>query len=85
MLIIVGFLAGAGIIDSVINNYRQREQEFLLLKKAGMSKAGLIGMLTLEGVFNFAISFIVALISAYVMLELTSVALLSYGLDFILW
>jgi ABC-type antimicrobial peptide transport system permease subunit len=85
VLIIIGVLAGVGILDSVITNYRQREQEFKLLKQAGVSKKGLFGMLSVEAGLNFAISISIAIICAYVMLNLVSVALLSYGLDFKLW
>jgi hypothetical protein len=85
VLAIVGFLAGAGILDSVINNYRQREQEFNLLRQAGVSKKGLFGMLALETLVNFIISISCALLLAYVMLEFVSLSLLSYGLSFKLW
>lgn len=83
--IIIGILAGAGILDSVINNYRQREQEFKLLRQAGMSKKGLISLLSLEVGVNLIISISISIILAYVMLEFVSLSLLSYGLDFKLW
>jgi len=85
LLIIIGILAIIAMADSLIDSYHMRENEFLLLKQAGMSKKEKLLLLLSELGINFIISLFTAFLLAMLLIKILSIALLSYGVDFILW
>jgi ABC-type lipoprotein release transport system permease subunit len=84
VLALVLMLAFVAISDSLADNYQSRKREFEIFRQTGMSKKELFLTLSAEMGVNIIVSLLYAFIMAFAIIGITSLAVMSYGVNFIL-
>jgi ABC-type antimicrobial peptide transport system permease subunit len=84
VLALVLMLAFVAISDSRADNYQSRKREFEIFRQTGMSKKELFLTLSAEMGVNIIVSLLYAFIMAFAIIGITSLAVMSYGVNFIL-